>query len=158
MKFNFRLIRYVWAAPCTMIGLIFALPLILAGARSKSVFGVLEIALPQQHKRGFRLLNQLPFHAITFGHVVIGTTAENLEHLRVHEHEHVRQYERWGLFFFIAYPASSLHQWIQGNDAYWDNAFEVQARLCADQAKTRLEQLFKHDWNENPIEGGNKTR
>ncbi|MEO7479212.1 MAG: hypothetical protein ABIT70_01225 [Sulfuriferula sp.] len=158
MKFHFRLIRYVWAAPCTMIGLIFALPLILAGARYKSVFGVLEIALPQQNKRGFRVLNQLPFCAITFGHVVIGTSAENLEHLRDHEHEHVRQYERWGLFFFLAYPASSLHQWIQGNDAYWDNWFEVQARLWADQAKTRLEQLFKHDWNENPIEGGNKTR
>ena len=104
-----------------MVGLVLAAPLFLAGAKAHSVFGVLEIALSQQEKPGFRLLHRLPFCAITFGHVVIGLTEHNLEHLRAHEHEHVRQYERWGLFFFFAYPASSLYQWMRGNNPYWDN-------------------------------------
>jgi hypothetical protein len=98
-------------------------------------FGVLEIALSQQDKPGSRLLQKLPFCAITFGHIVIGLTEHHLECLRDHEHEHVRQYERWGLLFFLAYPASSLYQWIRGNNAYWDNWFEVQARLGAANAE-----------------------
>lgn len=133
-KFFLRLIYYVWAAPCSIVGLTLALPLTLVGARHKIVFGVLEVALSQQGRPGLRLLQKLPFCAITFGHVVIGVTEHHLECLRAHEHEHVRQYERWGIFFFLAYPASSLYQWVRGNKAYWDNWFEVQARLSADQA------------------------
>jgi len=134
-KFLPRLVRYIWAVPCSVVGLVLAAPLLLAGAKAHSVCGVLEIALSQQVKPDFRLLHRLPFCAITFGHVVIGLTAHNLEHLRAHEHEHVRQYERWGLFFFLAYPASSLYQWVRGNNPYWDNRFEVQARLSAANAK-----------------------
>ncbi|MHB1245423.1 MAG: hypothetical protein ACYCZH_03220 [Sulfuriferula sp.] len=126
-----------------MVGLTFALPLILAGARHQSVFGVLEVALSQQHKSGAHLLQKLPFCAITFGHVVIGLSERHLECLRAHEHEHVRQYERWGIFFFLAYPASSLYQWVRGNKAYWDNWFEVQARLSADQAKSETRDSVK---------------
>lgn len=132
------MLRYIWAAPCSVVGLFFALPLIFAGAKAHNVCGVLEIALSQQEKPGFRLLHRLPFCAITFGHVVIGLTEQNLEHLRAHEHEHVRQYERWGLFFFFAYPASSLYQWVRGNNPYWHNRFEVQARLSAANAKNEV--------------------
>ncbi|MHB1174056.1 MAG: hypothetical protein ACYCZJ_02890 [Sulfuriferula sp.] len=132
-----RLTRYIWAAPCSIVGLALALPMTLVGARYKKVFGVLEVALSQQDKPGAYLLQKLPFCAITFGHVVIGLSEHHLECLRAHEHEHVRQYERWGLLFFLAYPASSLYQWVRGNNAYWNNWFEVQARLSADQAKYR---------------------
>lgn len=142
-KFLLRLIHYVWAAPCSMVGLTLALPLTLVGARHKNVFGVLEVALSQQGRPGLRLLQKLPFCAITFGHVVIGLTEHHLECLRAHEHEHVRQYERWGLLFFLAYPASSLYQWVRGNKAYWDNWFEVQARLSADQAKSETRDRVK---------------
>jgi len=124
-----RLLRYAWAAPCSVVGLALALPLILAGARFNRVFGVLEVALSQQGKSGSRRLQRLPFCAVTIGHVVIGLAEHDLKRLRAHEHEHVRQYERWGLFFFLAYPASSLQQWARGNNPYWDNRFEVQARL-----------------------------
>lgn len=137
-KFLPRLVRYIWAAPCSVVGLVLAAPLLLAGAKTRSVCGVLEIALSQQEKPGFRLLHRLPFCAITFGHVVIGLTEQNLEHLRAHEHEHVRQYERWGLFFFLAYPASSFYQWVRGNNPYWDNRFEVQARLRASEARKSI--------------------
>ena len=34
-----------------------------------------------------------------------------LDRLRRHEQAHVLQYERWGLLFFVAYPAESLRQW-----------------------------------------------
>jgi hypothetical protein len=40
----------------------------------------------------------------------------------------VRQYERWGVVFFLAYPLSSLWQAARGRHYYWDNWFEVQAR------------------------------
>lgn len=143
-KFLLRLIHYVWAAPCSMVGLTFALPLILVGARHQSVFGVLEVALSQQDRPDLPLLQKLPFCAITFGHVVIGLTEHHLERLRDHEHEHVRQYERWGISFFLAYPASSLYQWVRGNNAYWDNWFEVQARLSADQAKKETRNSIKY--------------
>lgn len=70
------------------------------------------------------------FVAITFGHVVIGQSHAVLAGLRVHEHEHVRQYERWGVLFFAAYLGSSAIQWLRGRDPYRDNRFERQARAA----------------------------
>ncbi|MDO8964417.1 MAG: hypothetical protein Q7W30_08015 [Coriobacteriia bacterium] len=45
----------------------------------------------------------------------------------MHEHVHVRQYERWGPFFLPAYAISSLVQLARGGDPYRDNRFERQA-------------------------------
>jgi len=133
-----RLARYVWAAPCTAIGLLVAFPAIVAGARVARVDGVLEVAVARQRKPPGKWLRALPFCAITFGHVVIGVHKSELGRLRAHEHAHVRQYERWGALFLLAYPASSLVQWLRGGRAYHDNRFEVQARReasgVADQA------------------------
>jgi hypothetical protein len=123
-----RLARYVWAAPCTAVGLLIALPAIVAGARVARVDGVLEVTVARQGKPPGRWLRALPFCAITFGHVVIGVHRHELGRLRAHEHAHVRQYERWGALFLLAYPASSLVQWLRGGSAYKDNRFEVQAR------------------------------
>lgn len=126
-----RTLRYAWAAPCSAVGLSLVLPLVFFGARFYWIYGVLEVALPPQQKPGFRTLHRLPFCALTLGHIVIGLTVRDLQRSRAHEHEHVKQYERWGLFFFLAYPASSLYQWLLGNKPYWDNWFEVQARQRA---------------------------
>mgnify|MGYP001005145217 CR=1 FL=1 len=122
-----RLLRYAWAAPCTGIGLAFALPLLLAGARLRRVHGVYEVALMRGHATS-RLTRAVPISAITFGHVVIGACEAELARLRAHEHTHVRQYERWGALFFVAYGVSSLVQLLRGRSAYWHNHFEVQAR------------------------------
>ena len=65
--------------------------------------------------------------AMTLGHVVLGRSAEALDHAREHELVHVRQYERWGPFFGPAYLGSSLVLWLLGRNAYWDNPFEQQA-------------------------------
>jgi len=102
-------------------------PAFLLGARVRLVAGVAEVALSESGKIVI-LLRALPFSAITFGHVVVATTEAELHRLRAHEHEHVRQYERWGILFFVAYPLASVWQLLRGHRPYMDNWFEVQAR------------------------------
>jgi hypothetical protein len=120
-------VRYAWASPATLVGLMFSLPALAAGARGRIVEGAVEIA-------GGRLaacVSMLPrgcrFGAITFGHVIIGVDRATLSCCRVHEHVHVRQYERWGALFFPLYLASSLLQLVRRRDPYLDNAFEREA-------------------------------
>lgn len=115
--------RYVWAAPATLVGLAFAVLACACGARARVRAGVLEVA-------GGRLAALARFQrfvAITFGHVVLGVSHAVLERERMHEHAHVRQYERWGLLFFPLYLASSAAQLALGRDPYRHNAFEQQA-------------------------------
>ncbi|ROZ61730.1 hypothetical protein [Ramlibacter sp. WS9] len=120
-------LRYVWASPCTALGLCLASPAFLFGATARVVDGVIEIAF-SPHKTPAVVRRALPFAAITFGHMVLGTSEKELDRLRTHERAHVRQYERWGILFFAAYPAASLWQWLAGRRPYMDNGFEVQAR------------------------------
>jgi hypothetical protein len=120
--------RYVWASPASALGMLVALLAAGRGATIAVVDGVVEVV-------GTRLARGLAhwapcsgFHAITFGHVVIGTSPAVLAQCRAHERVHVRQYERYGVLFFVLYAASSVWQWLRGKDAYWDNHFERQAR------------------------------
>jgi hypothetical protein len=76
-----------------------------------------------------RALRRHPYSVFTLGQVVIATSAVEMERLREHERAHVRQYERWGIAFPVAYAASSLWQRLRGRDPYWDNRFEVEANL-----------------------------
>lgn len=118
----------MWALPCSAVGLMLMAAALLGGGRAKTRDGVLEVVLPS------RLGGALGrFGAITFGHVVLGRSEYILNRTRRHERVHVQQYERWGLLFFIVYPASSFLQWIRGRDPYWFNAFEIEAReRCRD--------------------------
>lgn len=125
---NRRWLRYLWAAPATVAGLVVAAVPCALGARVRVADGVLEVA-------GGRLAGRASarwggFVAITFGHVVIGQSHAVLADLRAHEHEHVRQYERWGALFFAVYLGSSAVQWVKGRDPYRDNRFERQARAA----------------------------
>ena len=121
------LLRYVWASPASVVGLCGALIATVLGATWRRVDGVLEVGggalrpLLQRLPRGGR------FCAITFGHVVIGLDHATLADSRLHEHVHVRQYERWGVLFFPLYVGSSLLQWLRGRDPYRDNRFEREA-------------------------------
>ncbi len=65
--------------------------------------------------------------AITFGHVVLGTSRAMLDATRAHERVHVRQYERWGPLFIPLYLAASLLAAVCGGHAYYDNLFEREA-------------------------------
>lgn len=120
-----RIAAYLWAAPCSVVGLLLFLPALLFGASTRFTEGVMEISLARFLRRIGRL--RLPFRAITFGHVVIDTTRASLWRFRNHERVHVRQYEQWGVLFFLAYPLSSLFQLFRGRSPYWHNRFEIQA-------------------------------
>jgi uncharacterized protein (DUF2062 family) len=120
-------VRYVWAAPTTALGLL----VVLAGlwrAQARVVEGVLEVHGP--------LLAWLLAHlalvpggatAMTLGHVVIARDRRSLELTRAHERVHVRQCEAWGPLFVPVYLAASLSAVWRGRNFYFDNRFEVEA-------------------------------
>ena len=120
--------KLAWAAPCSLVGILFAIPVLACGGRARAHAGTLEVCLHRSKSREGPLLRALPLRAITRGHLIVAATLHELEALRAHELVHVRQYERWGPLFFVAYATSSLWQLLRGRRAYWDNHFEVEAR------------------------------
>ena len=98
-----RLIKLLWALPCSLVGLAFSLVFLLARGRVRVVDGVFEVVL----RPAGGALAWLPFRCITFGHVILAVDGDELQRLRAHEQVHVRQYERWGLLFFVLYAGSS---------------------------------------------------
>lgn len=133
MKRLLQIGRYAWAAPCTVVGLLPAVFALLMGGSAQIRSGAMEFAFSRTGRE-----SRVPFGAMTLGHVILGQSRQVLDALRSHEQEHVRQYERWGLLFFLAYPASSLYQLLRGRDPYWFNHFEVQCReRCAPSARSR---------------------
>ena len=119
---------YLWAGPPSCLGLFLAALGTLAGGRIARHSGVLE-AEGRLLAWGLRHLTPLPggVSAITFGHVVLGTSRAALAATRTHERVHVRQYERWGPLFIPLYLASSLWAALCGGHAYYDNRFEREA-------------------------------
>ncbi len=115
------ILHYIWAAPATTVGLALATIACAFGATIRFKQGVLEVA------GGRFLMPSLHLLAITFGHVVIGVSHSVLAEERTHEHTHVRQYERWGILFFLLYLASSAVQLVRGRHPYRHNWFEYQA-------------------------------
>lgn len=127
MRYLRILVRYFWAFPATALGLALALIARATGSSLAVVEGVLEVGGGRIGRAISWLPGALQFSAITFGHVVIGLSHEVLAECRVHERVHVRQYERWGIFFFPLYVVSSLLQLLRGRSPYWHNHFERQA-------------------------------
>jgi len=132
-----RMAAYAWAGPNTLLGLAAGLVMLLFGAAAVRIQGAIEFSggavglLFASRPRPFR------FQAVTFGHVILGTSAIALAAAREHEHVHVRQYERWGPVFLPAYIASSAWQLVTGRHVYHDNYFERQAvESCARRGST----------------------
>lgn len=123
--------RYAWASPATLLGLAATALACATGATVRRVDDVLEVAGGRTAGWLARVPGSRRFVAMTLGHVVLGASHETLAAHRAHEHEHVRQYERWGVFFFPGYLASSAIHWVLGNDPYWHNGFECKAREAA---------------------------
>ncbi len=124
-----RLWRYLWVLPVSLAGLILVLLARLSGGNGSWVDGVLEASGGWPAKvleRGFPYSG--PVAAITLGHVVLGISTQALNATRVHERVHVRQYERWGILFWVLYPLASAYAWVKGGHPYLDNLFERQAR------------------------------
>ena len=121
------IVRYLWAAPTTAIGVL----VVLGGlwrAKIRVVDGVLEAHGPTLAW----MLTHLTFMpggvvALTLGHVVVARDHGSLESTRAHERVHVRQCEAWGPLFVPAYLAASLSAVARGRSFYYSNRFEVQA-------------------------------
>jgi hypothetical protein len=126
-----RAVKLIWAAPCSLLGLIAACPVLLCGGTAHRARQALEVTPGDNEALGQALARLLPFRAIALGHVIIAVGRPELERLRAHELVHVRQYERWGLVFFPAYAASAIWQVLNGRNAYWNNHFEIEARFLS---------------------------
>lgn len=122
------MLRYLWAFPTTCVGLLFLPLALLSGGGYHVVDGVLEIhgGLVDRFLRRCTLLEG-GASAMTLGHVVLGRDELLLELTRPHERVHVRQCERWGIFFLPAYGIASLIALARGGNVYRDNAFEREA-------------------------------
>ena len=118
------LLRYLWASPNTLIGLLFV-PTTIVGGRIQIVDGVLEAYGPLIAAI-LRYCVPLPdgASAITFGHVVLARDRASLEATRAHERVHVRQCELWGPAFIPAYLIAAMWALATGADAYAGNYFE----------------------------------
>ena len=147
MQTTWSLIRYVWAAPTTAIGLVVTLGG-LWRVRARVVDGVIEAHGPA--------LAWLLWHltlmpggaaAMTLGHVVIARDRHSLESTRAHERVHVRQCEVWGPLFVPAYLAASLWALIRGRDCYFDNWFEVEAFQASAHVARRTSGRYRVDAN-----------
>lgn len=132
----FKLITYTWAFPNTLLGILLGLLVLILGGKLQIVAGVAEF----YGGRAGRFFASCPypfcFGAMTLGHVILGTCHQNLCELRAHEHVHVKQCERWGVFFLPAYALSSLWELCHGRNGYRNNYFERQA-YAEDKAKIR---------------------
>ena len=124
-------LAWLWAAPGTLLGLlVLALTRMSGGqvrrhgstieAHGGAITGLLGILGGRA-----RVVD-----AIALGHVVVGRDAASLEACRLHEHVHVRQWERWGPLFLPAYFASSAWALVRGRDPYLANVFEREARAA----------------------------
>ena len=120
----------IWALPLDLAGALLTIPVVLAGGKVQTMRSRTPALLVHGPFADF-LLARHPFGAMSamaIGHVVIagrhGLTRQTLRH----ELMHVRQAALWGVFFPFAYLASSIWARLRGRDAYWNNLFEVAAR------------------------------
>ena len=131
------LAKMLWAAPCSVVGLVLAAVPLLAGGAAKWSAGALEVTYRDRRASCPAFAHELRFRGIVFGHVILAVTREELASIGPHERVHVQQYERWGALFFLAYALSSGWQVVRGRNAYRDNYFEVQAREVSGSAAQR---------------------
>ncbi|MGI5837693.1 MAG: hypothetical protein ACOX87_14540 [Chloroflexota bacterium] len=117
------LARYLWASPNTLLGIAAAIASFSIPRRAGSI-------LTCHSNRGFAhwFLTRRGYCAVTLGHVVLMTSQAKPDVLG-HEMVHVRQEERWGPFYLPVYCLSMLITRLHGKDPYWDNPFEIEARL-----------------------------
>jgi len=123
-----RFVRYLWASPNTLLGLLIAGIAWMTGGSLAVVRGVIEVHggfATTFLRRGLPLIGSGA--AMTLGHVILGQNVDCLEHSRDHEHVHIAQYERWGPLFLPLYGGASLYLWLTRRDPYRDNPFEKEA-------------------------------
>jgi hypothetical protein len=123
-----RGLRYLWAAPVSLLGCALAGAAVATGGDARVVDGVLEANGGVLAQLLPRLGVGMTPSAMALGHVVVAVDADTLEQTRAHERVHVTQAERWGFLFPAAYLAASAMVAWRGGDPYRDNPFEEEAR------------------------------
>ncbi len=124
-----KILRYIWALPNTLLGLIFVPFVLFTRGKMEIIDGVLEIHggfVTWFLKYGLPIRGYLG--ALTLGHVVLGYNEKFLSAHRRHEHAHVKQYEILGPIFLPVYLAASIWAFIKGRGAYRGNYLERKAR------------------------------
>ena len=122
-----RLVCWLWPCPWTFLGLVIGTVARIGGGHVGLHKGTIVCWGPWLN----RLLRCVPISggasAMTLGHTILARSETDM--LRTHDHElvHVRQYERWGIFFVPAYFAASFWLWYTGKDCYRENPFEKEA-------------------------------
>lgn len=121
----------LWALPLTLLGaLLLVLPTLLLRGRIDVVMHPTP-ALLVRGPLADRILECHPFGAMcamAIGHIVIAQRQGLTARILTHELAHVRQAAHWGLAFPLVYLGASLCARLRGEDAYWNNRFEVAAR------------------------------
>lgn len=141
-----RPLRYLWALPVTLLGLLIALIARGSGGALQRVDGVVEAVGGWPAwvlQRGFPFSGAVA--AITLGHVVVGVSRTALAQTRAHERAHVRQFERWGVLLLLLYPLAGLLAWGRGGHLYLDNCFEREARAAEVAARRAMCFRFHSD-------------
>ena len=112
-----RVLRMLWAAPWSVLGLALA-----------SFFDSWRITRGVLLCEGARWPRKIGwrYRAITFGHVVLCVDRAD-EPLLDHELVHVAQYERWGPLMVPAYAVAAMWSKLHGRHPYRDNPFELAA-------------------------------
>lgn len=132
----------------TLLGILWALPLTMAGALlvmlpTLALRGRIDVVMrptPALLVRGplaDRLLEHHPFGAMcamAIGHIVIAQRQGLTARILTHELAHVRQAAHWGFVFPLVYVAASIWALLRGEDAYWNNHFEIAARRAEQEA------------------------
>jgi hypothetical protein len=124
------LLGILWASPLTLLGMLLAFPVFALRGHVQLIRGP-TVALLVRGPFADRMLSRHPFGAMSamaLGHMIIAEHQGLSSRVLIHELAHVRQAMRWGIFFPLAYLASSAWAAIRGRDAYWHNKFEIAAR------------------------------
>ncbi len=121
----------LWAMPLTLLGaLLLMLPTLLLRGRIDVVMHPTP-ALLVRGPLADRMLEYHPFGAMcamAIGHIVIAQRQGLTSRILTHELAHVRQAALWGITFPVVYLAASAWALLRGQDAYWNNQFEIAAR------------------------------
>lgn len=127
LRFFLALAGYLWALPLTLLGLFLGTLTLLTGGRVQIVRGVIEFwgGVMKWFLKHHLLAKGAA--AMTLGHVIFGQARDDLDFARDHEHVHVRQFCRWGIFMAPVYLGCSLYLWLVGKNPYLDNPFEKDA-------------------------------
>lgn len=121
----------VWALPLTLVGLLLALPVLACGGEVRLVRSTRAPALLFSGRAADYMLERHPFGAMcamAIGHVVIAERSSLTRRILTHELAHVRQAACWGILFPFVYLGASGWALLRGQDAYWNNVFEIAAR------------------------------